>query len=486
MGGYDSPVKKLAHYIDGRLAADAGGAWLDVHEPATGAVWATCPDGGAAEIDAAVRAAERALPGWSGLPTADRARWMNRLADALEARLEDFAAAESRDAGKPLALARALDIPRAVANLRFFAAAATQFASESHAAPGVVNYTLRQPLGVVGCISPWNLPLYLFTWKIAPALAAGCCVVGKPSEVTPATAAMLGELAADIGFPSGVLNIVMGRGPSAGQALVDHPGIKAISFTGSTAVGLKIAEACARSLKKVSLELGGKNPTIVFADAPARTLDTVVRSAFLNSGQICLCGSRILVEASHYETFRDALVARAEAMVVGDPLDPATTIGPVVSQAHRDKVLGCIDVAREEGGNVLTGGSAVAVDGRCAGGWFVAPTVIDGLGPTCRSNTEEIFGPVVTLQPFDDETNALALANAAPYGLAASVWTSDLGRAHRLADKLDAGVVWVNTWLERDLRTPFGGGKSSGIGREGGWEAMRFFTDAKNVTISLG
>ena len=479
-------MKRLAHYIDGRTVADPDGAWLDVHDPATGEVWARCPDGGADEIDAAVQAAQRALPGWSGLPSSERARWLDRLADALEARLEEFAAAESRDAGKPLALARALDIPRAVANLRFFSDAATQFASESHAGPGVVNYTLRQPLGVVGCISPWNLPLYLFTWKIAPALAAGCCVVGKPSEVTPVTAAMLGELAAEIGFPAGVLNIVQGRGPSAGQALVDHRGIKAVSFTGSTAVGLKIAEACARSLKKVSLELGGKNPTLVFADAPAGALDRIVRSAFLNSGQICLCGSRILVEASYYDAFRDALVARASAMVVGDPLDAATNLGPVVSKAHRDKVLGCIGTARAEGGNVLTGGGPVDVGGRCAGGWFVAPTVIDGLGPACRSNTEEIFGPVVTLQPFADEADALALANAAPYGLAASVWTSDLGRAHRLADRIEAGVVWINTWLERDLRTPFGGGKQSGIGREGGWEAMRFFTDAKNVTISLG
>ncbi len=478
---------RLTHLIDGQARAADDGAWLDVHDPATGAVWARCPDGGSAAVDAAVAAAQKAFPAWSALPSAERAAWMNRLADAVEARLEDFAAAESRDVGKPLALARALDIPRAVANLRFFAAAATQFASESHAAPGSIHYTLRQPLGVVACISPWNLPLYLFTWKFAPALAAGCCVVGKPSEVTPVTAWMLGEAARDIGFPAGVLNIVQGRGTTTGQALVDHPGIKAVSFTGSTAVGLRIAETCARSLKKVSLELGGKNPTLVFADAPQpKVLDAVLRSAFLNSGQICLCGSRILVERSYYDAFRDSLVARARAMVVGDPLDAATNLGPVVSAAHRDKVLGCIALAREEGGHVLCGGEAVQVPGRCAGGWFVAPTVIEGLGPACRSNREEIFGPVVTLQPFDDEAQALALANAAPYGLAASVWTNDLGRAHRLADRLEAGVVWVNTWMERDLRTPFGGGKSSGIGREGGWEALRFFTDAKNVTISLG
>jgi aminomuconate-semialdehyde/2-hydroxymuconate-6-semialdehyde dehydrogenase len=478
---------RLTHLIDGQ-ARDAGpDGWLDVFEPATGQPYAQCPVGEAGDVAAAVAAAQRAFPAWSALAASDRAAWMHRLADAVEARLDAFAAAESRDVGKPLALARSLDIPRAVSNLRFFAAAATQFASESHSAPGTVHYTLRQPLGVVGIISPWNLPLYLFTWKFAPALAAGNCVVGKPSEVTPVTAWMLGEAAREIGFPAGVLNIVQGRGDTVGQALVEHPAVKAVSFTGSTAVGLRIARACAGTLKKTSLELGGKNATVVFADAPReKLLDTVLRSAFLNSGQICLCGSRILVERSYYAEFRDALVARAKTMVVGDPLDASTALGPVVSKPHFDKVMACLELARAEGGRVLCGGVAVQPKGRCRDGWFIAPTVIEGLGPHCRSNTEEIFGPVVTLQPFDTEEEALALANATPYGLSASVWTANLGRAHRLAERLEAGVVWVNTWMNRDLRTPFGGVKQSGLGREGGWEALRFFTEAKNVSIDLG
>ena len=478
-------VPVLTHLIDGR-AVPGHGAGLPVHEPATGAEYARCADGDANDIDAAVVAATHAFPAWSRLPNDQRARWLQRLADALESRIEEFAQAESRDAGKPLALARDIEIPRAVANLRFFAAAAMQFASESHHGQAGLNYTLRQPLGVVGCISPWNLPLYLLTWKIAPALAAGNCVIAKPSEVTPLTAWMLGELARDIDFPASVLNIVHGTGESAGAALVEHPDVKAISFTGSTRIGQMIATQCAPALKKVSLELGGKNPTLIFADAPRETLlDTVIRSAFQNSGQICLCGSRILIERSYYDEFRDAFIARARALRIGDPLDLATRIGPLVSQAHFDKVMAGIATAKQENGRILCGGHAVKPEGRCANGWFVEPTAIEGLGPACATNRDEIFGPVVTLQPFDNDDEALTLANATPYGLAASLWTNDLHRAHRMAERIDAGIVWINTWMMRDLRTPFGGVKQSGMGREGGIEAMRFFTEAKNVAIFM-
>lgn len=476
----------LRNYIDGAFRAPANGRYLDNLEPATGEVYSLIPDSGAEDVDRAVAAAKKAYPGWSALNAAERSKHLLAVAHRIEERLDELAAAESRDNGKPLKLARTVDIPRARDNFAFYATAILHDWSETHdmGAHGF-NYTLRRPIGVAACISPWNLPLYLFSWKIAPALAAGNTVVAKPSEVTPYTAYLLSEILDEVGFPAGVLNIVHGTGPGVGEPLVTHPDVPMISFTGGTATGARINTLAAPSFKKLSLELGGKNPNLIFADCDFESmLRTTLQSSFANQGQICLCGSRILVERPIYDRFVAEFTERVRALRVGLPSDPETQVGAVVSAPHRDKILSYIALAQEEGGRVECGGHTVAVAG-APHGYFIAPTVITGLSMSCRTNQEEIFGPVVTVMPFDSEEEALALANATKYGLAATLWTSNLQRAHRVAHELEAGIVWINSWLVRDLRTPFGGVKQSGLGREGGFEALRFFTEPKNVFVKL-
>jgi len=480
-------VKIIANYIGGALVAPVNGFYLDNINPSTGEVYGKIPASQSADVDQAVTAARAAFASWSSTPAAERSRVLVRIADLIAEHRAMLAEAEAIDNGKAVSLANQMDIPRAEENMRFFGTAILHWSSEAHIMEDrAINYTNRKPIGVVGCISPWNLPLYLFTWKIAPALASGNCVVAKPSELTPMTAFLFSKICIEAGLPAGVLNIVHGLGADAGDAIVNHSGVKAVSFTGGTVTGARIASVAAPKFKKLSLELGGKNPFIVFDDCDFdKMLKTALRAAFTNQGQICLCGSRLLVQRGVYDRFVEAFVKKVSDMKVGDPLLDTTKTGAVVSEAHMHKVLSYVDLAQSEGGTVLCGGKRVVVEGRCAGGFFIEPTVIVGLGPDCRTNREEIFGPVVTIQVFDTEAEALALANATEYGLAASLWTSDVNRAHRFSAQLESGIVWVNTWLLRDLRTPFGGVKHSGVGREGGWEALRFFTEPQNVCIDL-
>lgn len=477
----------ISNYIGGAFIAPAKGKYIENINPATGEIYSQIPDSTTEDINQAVAAAQAAFPQWSTTPAEEKFKILNRIAELIDQNLDALALAESNDNGKPLWLSKKVDIPRASSNFRFFATGLMHFATESHHMEDkAINYTLRQPVGVVGCISPWNLPLYLFTWKIAPALAAGNCVVAKPSEVTPMTGYLLGLICKEAGLPDGVLNIVHGNGPNCGAAIVSHPQIKAISFTGSTRAGKEIAATAAPMFKKISLELGGKNPNIIFADCDwEKMMRTTIQSSFANQGQICLCGSRILIEESIYERFKAEFIERAKKLMVGDPLDENSKQGAIVSKMHFDKVMSCIELAKQEGGKILLGGNVVTPEGRCANGYFIEPTIIEGLGPDCRTNMEEIFGPVVTLQSFKTEEEALALANTSDYGLAATIWTQDITRANRVAAKVGSGIIWVNCWLLRDLRTPFGGFKNSGVGREGGWDAMRFFTEPKNVCIEL-
>ena len=477
----------IRNYIDGAFSDPVGGQFLDNIDPSTGNAYGLIPRSQAADVDLAVAAAKAAFPAWSSLSAAERSSWLMKVSNAIDAKLDMLALAESKDNGKPLKLATAVDIPRARDNFKFYATAILHDAYETHDM-GVdgFNYTLRQPIGVAGCISPWNLPLYLFSWKIAPALAAGNTVVAKPSEVTPATAYLLSEILDEIGFPKGVLNIVHGLGAEVGAAIVAHNDTNIISFTGGTQTGKAISSVAAPMFKKISLELGGKNANVIFDDCDFEdAVNTSVRAAFANQGQICLCGSRIYVQRGIYEKFKAAFLERVNGLTVADPLSEKARMGAVVSKEHMEKVLSYIELAKEEGGTLLTGGHRVQLDGRCEKGYFIAPTVFENLPPGCRTNQEEIFGPVVTLTPFDTEEEALAMANGTAYGLAATIWTSDLKTAHRMAAGLHAGIIWVNCWLLRDLRTPFGGVKQSGVGREGGFEALRFFTEPKNICIKL-
>lgn len=474
--------RKILNLIGGEMVAPIDGGYFGNEDPSTGQIYSEVPDSNEKDLDAAVAAAEKAAPVWRHMPAESRAKIMHKLADLTDARQEEFIRAECVDNGKPLSLCRNIDIPRGIANIRFFADAGKELEGESFHAEKSFSYTLRQPFGVVATISPWNLPLLLFTWKLAPALASGNCVIAKPSEVTPMTAYMLSRLAEEAGFPPGVLNVLHGKGAKIGAAITRHPKIPAISFTGGTVTGKEIYATGARLLKKVSLELGGKNPTIIFDDAKwDMAVKGALASAFTNQGQICLCGSRILVQQTIYNKFRDEFVALAKQQIVGDPLEEGTTQGAVVSRQHMEKILSHMHIAREEGGKILCGGKRLFLKGRCKDGYFLEPTVIEGLGGSCRTNQEEIFGPVATLIPFVDEEEAIALANCTPYGLAASVWTESKERARNVAARIDSGIVWVNCWNLRDLRTPFGGMKASGIGREGGLRALEFFTEEKTV-----
>lgn len=475
---------KILNYCNGAYQSPSSGAWLDNFEPASGTVYCQIPNSNREDIAAATAFAKAAFVSWSQTTIEERSRILLKIADGIEARLQSLAEAESRDNGKPIALAKMVDIPRAASNFRFFGNAITQFASESHESVGhnAINYTLRKPIGVVGCISPWNLPLYLFTWKIAPAIAAGNCVIAKPSEVTPMTAYILGEICTEAGLPPGVLNIIHGLGTTAGQAILEHPDIKAISFTGGTKTGEHLARTCAPMFKKLSLELGGKNPNLIFADCDyEKMLKTTLRSSFANQGQICLCGSRIFVERSIYNKFKTDFVQRVSELKVGHPSEDVN-LGALVSKPHLEKVQSYIAQAADEGGTILCGGQAVTIKG-FENGYYLQPTVIEVQSNDCLLNQEEIFGPVVTIMPFDSDEDALAMANGTKYGLSATVWTNDLNRTMRLSNQLQTGIVWVNTWMMRDLRTPFGGVKASGVGREGGFEALRFFTEPKNVCI---
>ena len=476
---------QIQNYINGEFVNPISDSWLDNYNPANGEIYGKIPNSDISDVEKAIEAAELAFKKWSKTTLEERSQILLKISELILANLQSLAEAESKDNGKPVSLAKEVDIPRAASNFKYFANAITQFSSEAHESIGhnAVNFTLREPLGVVGCISPWNLPLYLFTWKIAPAIAAGNCVIAKPSEVTPATAFLLAEICNEAGLPKGVLNIIHGLGSTTGQAIVAHHKIKAISFTGGTKTGAHIAKVAAPMFKKLSLELGGKNPNVIFADCDYdKMLATTVRSSFSNQGQICLCGSRIFIEHKIYEKFKTDFIQKVSELKVGHPSKEETKIGALVSQHHLEKVKSYIDIAEKEGGKILYGGNKVEV-ANFENGYYLQPTIIEVNSNQCKLNQEEIFGPVVTIMPFKTDKQAIELANDTKYGLSATLWTNNLNRTMQFSKQLKTGIVWVNAWMLRDLRTPFGGQKESGVGREGGFEALRFFTEQKNVCI---
>ncbi len=481
----------LKLFIDGEFTE--GRSWFDDINPATGKLAARVAEAGADEVDRAVQAAKRALDGpWGKMSINERGALLAKVADRIMERFDEFLAAEINDTGKPVSWASRIDIPRGAANFRIFANQARSFGSDAYmqSTPdglGAVNYVQRRPLGVVGVICPWNLPLLLMTWKVGPALAAGNTVVVKPSEETPATATLLGEVMNEVGIPKGVYNVVHGFGPgSAGEAITQHPDVSAITFTGESATGEAIMRTAASGLKKLSFELGGKNPAIIFEDADFEAaLAGTMRSVFANCGQVCLCSERVYVHRSHYDRFVEELAKGAQGLVRGNPFADTTTMGPLISEEHRKKVLSYYELAKQEGAEVVTGGGVPEVGAEFNEGSWIEPTIWTGLSHDARCIQEEVFGPVCHIMPFDDEEEAVHLANDTKYGLASAVWTTNLSQAHRVAQQIDSGIVWVNSWFLRDLRTPFGGVKASGIGREGGIYSLNFYTELKNICVKL-
>ncbi len=471
---------EIQNYIDGKLQPALDGSFLDNFNPATEEVYSQIPDSKNNDIDLAVKSAQKAFPLWSALSKKERVSYLIKIADLIKKNASELARAESIDNGKPISLSSSVDIPRAELNLRYFSEEVLEFGEKNYQDIGQGdNTTYFAPLGVVGVISPWNLPLYLFTWKIAPALALGCTVIAKPSEVTPMTAFLFSKLCIEAGLPAGVLNIVHGTGNNVGDAMTSHPEIKAVSFTGSSRTGKIIAKNCGANLKKYSLEMGGKNANIIFADCDfEKALKTTLRSSFANQGQICLCGSRIYIERPLYERFKNALIEKTNSLVQGDPLQETTQQGAVVSKEHFEKIMSYIEIAKSEGGTILCGGERFGDKG-----YFIQPTLIEGLSTNARCNQEEIFGPMACLIPFDSEEEVIEEANNSQYGLSCSIWTKDLERGERVAKKIEAGVLWVNTWMSRDLKTPFGGVKDSGRGREGGRYSLEFFSEIKNICL---